>query len=53
MIISSAVMRKALVISRFAEKLLPLPGVPRIRPFGFFSRFLSHRIILLERAFKP
>jgi hypothetical protein len=32
------VIRKAFVISRFAEKLLPLPGVPKIRPLGFLSR---------------
>jgi len=25
-------------ISRLAEKDLPLPGVPRIRPLGFLSR---------------
>ncbi len=37
MAISSWVIRKALVISRFAEKDLPLPGVPRIRPLGFFN----------------
>ena len=46
-------MRKALVISRFAEKLLPLPGVPSIKPLGFFSLFLSHKIMLFDNAFKP
>lgn len=35
---SSFVTRKALVISRLAEKDLPEPGVPRIRPLGFLSR---------------
>ena len=44
---------KAFVISRFAEKLLPLPGVPSIKPLGFFSFFRSHKIMLLETAFKP
>ena len=51
MIMSSDVIRKAFVISRFAEKLLPLPGVPSIKPLGFFSFFRSHKIMLLERAF--
>ena len=50
---SSSVMRKALVISRFAEKLLPEPGVPRIRPFGFLSCLRSTMIMLLESAFSP
>ena len=31
-------MRKAFVISRFAAKLFPLPGVPKIKPLGFLSR---------------
>ena len=39
--------------ARFAEKLLPEPGVPRIRPLGFFSFFRSTIIRLLERAFSP
>ena len=52
-IMSSSVMRKAFVISLLAAKLLPLPGVPKISPFGFLSCFLSQSIILLERAFKP
>ena len=34
---TSRVAKKALVISLFAEKDLPEPGVPRIRPLGFFS----------------
>ena len=34
MMMSSFVTRNTLRISRFAEKLLPLPGVPRIRPLG-------------------
>ncbi len=37
MMMSSSVMRKAFVISRFAEKDLPLPGVPKISPLGFLS----------------
>ena len=41
-IISSSVTRNALAISRFAEKLLPEPGVPRISPLGFFSFFAVH-----------
>ena len=36
-----------------AEKDLPLPGVPRIRPLGFLSCLRSARIRLLERAFRP
>ena len=35
-IISSFVTIKTLVISRFAAKDLPAPGVPTIKPFGFF-----------------
>ena len=46
-------MRNALVISRFAENDLPLPGVPKIRPFGFFSSFRSTMMRLLERALMP
>ena len=40
--------RNALVISRFAENDLPLPGVPKIRPLGFFNSFRSRgrRIIV-------
>ena len=53
MAISSGVIRKALVISRLAEKDLPEPGVPRIRPLGFFSFFRSAIIRLLLRAFSP
>ena len=46
MIISSFVIRKAFNISRFAEKDLPAPGVPSIRPFGLLSRgtFLTGKI---------
>jgi hypothetical protein len=33
-------MRKALVISRFAAKDFPLPGVPNMRPFGLFCQGL-------------
>ena len=36
-----------------AEKLLPEPGVPKIRPLGFFSFFRSTMIRLLDRAFRP
>ncbi|EJW94824.1 hypothetical protein EVA_17069 [gut metagenome] len=50
---SSSVTKNAFVISLFAEKDLPEPGVPRIRPFGFFSFFLSTIIRLLDRAFRP
>ena len=53
MIISSSVTRNALQISRFALKDLPEPGVPRIRPLGFFSFFRSTMIKLLDRAFRP
>ena len=53
MIISSWVEKKTLTNSRLAVKDLPEPGVPRIRPFGFLSCFLSATIILLEMAFKP
>ena len=53
MMTSSSVTRKALAISRFALKDLPAPGVPRIRPFGFFSSFRSTMMRLLERAFRP
>ena len=34
-------------------KDLPEPGVPRIRPLGFFSSFLSTMMRLLDRAFMP
>ena len=37
----SSDLRNTLEISRFAEKDLPLPGVPRISPLGFFNSFLS------------
>ena len=42
-----------LQISRFALKDLPEPGVPRIRPLGFFNFLRSTMIRLLDRAFKP
>ena len=51
--ISSSVIRKQLVISLFAENDLPEPGVPRISPFGFFKRFRSTMIMLLDNAFNP
>lgn len=41
MIMSSVVMRNMLVISRFAEKLFPLPGVPKIKPFDLLDILLS------------
>ena len=50
---SSSVMRKAFVISRFAEKDLPEPGVPKISPLGFLSRLRSTMIMLLDSAFSP
>lgn len=52
-IISSVVVKNTFVISRFALNDLPLPGVPRIRPFGFFSCFRSAIIMLLDTAFRP
>ena len=51
--ISSSVTRNALAISRLAEKDFPEPGVPRIRPLGFLSFFLSTMIRLLDRALRP
>ena len=53
MIISSFVIRKQLKISRFALKLLPLPGVPKITPFGVRSLLRSAMIMLLLSAFNP
>ena len=53
MMMSSFVIKNAFVISLFAEKDLPEPGVPRISPLGFFRSFLSHIIMLLESAFNP
>ena len=53
MMMSSCVTKKALEISLLAEKLLPLPGVPRIKPLGFFSSFRSTMIRLLLRALMP
>ena len=50
---SSLVSKKQLAISRFALKDLPLPGVPSIRPLGFFSSFLSTMMRLLDRALMP
>ena len=40
-------------MERFAEKLLPLPGVPKIMPLGVFSFLRSARIMLLEVALSP
>ena len=53
MMISSSVTRKEFTISLLAAKDLPAPGVPRIRPFGFLSFFLSTMIRLFERALSP
>ena len=53
MMTSSSVSRITLAISRLAAKDLPEPGVPRIRPLGFFSHFLSTMIRLLDRALRP
>ena len=50
---SSSVTRNTLVISRLAEKDLPEPGVPRIRPLGFLSSFRSTMMRLLDRALMP
>ena len=49
----SVEIRKQFVISLFAEKDLPEPGVPRISPFGFFRRFRSTIIMFLDNAFNP
>ena len=40
-------------MERFAEKLLPLPGVPKIMPLGVFSFLRSARIMLPEVALSP
>ena len=40
-------------IEAVAEKLLPLPGLPRIKPFGFFSIRRLKIMRLLESAFRP
>ena len=53
MMMSSSVSRMTLHISRFAANDLPEPGVPRIRPFGFFSFLRSTMIRLWDRAFNP
>ena len=53
MMMSSSVTRNTLAISRFAAKLLPLPGVPRMRPLGFLRRLRSTMMRLFERAFSP
>ena len=45
--------KKLLVISLFAAKDLPDPGVPRISPFGFLSFLRSTMIMLLLSAFNP
>ena len=50
---SSSVVRIAFAISRFAENDLPEPGVPKIKPFGFLSIFLSAIIRLWLKAFNP
>ena len=47
------VMRNTLTISRLALKDLPLPGVPKNRPLGFFRFFRLAIIRLLERALRP
>ena len=52
-IMSSSVTRKLFAISLLAAKDLPEPGVPRIRPLGFLSSFLSAIIRLFDKAFKP
>ena len=40
-------------VVEWALKLLPEPGVPKIRPFGFFRSFLSTMMRLLLRALMP
>ncbi len=45
--------KNTFVISLFAAKDFPDPGVPRISPFGFFDFFLSTMIRLLLVAFSP
>ena len=40
-------------MERFAEKLLPLPGVPKIMPLGVFSFLRSAMMTLWESAFMP
>ncbi len=48
------VMRKAFVISRFAAKDFPLPGVPKISPLGFLSCFAVSRVcMLLAKSVQP
>ena len=51
--ISSFVFRNTPTMERFAEKLLPLPGVPKIMPLGVFSFLRSARIMLPEVALSP
>ena len=41
-ITSSLVSKKQLAISRFALKDLPEPGVPKIKPLGFFQQLSVH-----------
>ena len=53
MMISSFVTRNTLAISRLAEKDLPLPGVPKISPFGFLSSLRSTMMRLFDSAFSP
>ena len=47
------VFRNTPTMERFAEKLLPLPGVPKIMPLGVFSFLRSARIMLPEVALSP
>ena len=45
--------KKALAISRFAKKDLPLPGVPSTIPLGHLRVFRSARMMCLVCAFTP
>ena len=52
-ITSSSVFKRTFNISRFAEKLLPEPGVPRIKPFIFLLIFRLNNKRFRETEFKP
>ena len=53
MIIESSVSRNTLTISRLVLKDLPLPGVPRNNPLGFFSSLRFAIIRFEEMALRP
>lgn len=50
---SSSVERAMSAISSLVEKLLPDPGTPGTKAFGFRSLALSQRMRLRDRAFSP